>query len=190
MDYFKQFPRMQAKKGNDTYDFCDLSIRFKILSEIQSNPAATYNYDWKPTDRPDIVADKYYGSADYAWVVMLSGSLYDWIYDFPMSDKMFDEWIVEQYGMSLEDTQSTIHHYEDGEGYIIDLYTYNNIPMPKYAITIYDYENERNTNRRKVQLISKSYLQKLLLEFEGKMKTIKVARQRQLSAEQVETAWR
>ena len=74
--------------------------------------------------------------------------------------------------MDFEESLVSIHHYEDSEGYIIDEDTWNNIPEPKYAISVYDFEHEQNELKRNIKLISKQYVEQIENEFDNIIKTI------------------
>ena len=56
-----------------TYVECsDIMVRYRIKEDILKSPLSYYSYTWKDNDRPDSVAFDYYGSTEYAWLVIFS----------------------------------------------------------------------------------------------------------------------
>lgn len=185
MKYFKSLPKIlypikyntfeDTAAGKELVEYSatiDLNVRYSIFANAFNNPFFTYDYTIKDGDTPHLIAHLYYGDMYYDWVVMLSGQLFDWLHDFPMTSEQLDDYIQDKYDISFVESLSTIHHYEDGNGFIHDLESWNLIPEPKRAVSIYDYEFEQNEDKRKIKLISKQYLPQILLEYEVLVKTI------------------
>lgn len=154
----------------------DIMVRFRIRDEIVKTPLAYYTYQWKDGDRPDKVAALYYDSPDFAWLVMMSAAAFDWLYEFPMSNRQFQDYIESRYG-SYTAALNTIHHYEDGDGDIIDQYTYDNITDPyKKAVSVLSYEEDLNESKREVKLLSKEFLPSVVREYNNMLKALKNSR--------------
>ena len=153
----------------------DLSIRFKIVEKIMSSPNSYYEYYWKDEDRVDIVADKYYGDPNLAWLVLLSAGTFDVNYDLPMKDNVFEAYLQSKYNVEdINDLRFIVHHYEDISGAIIDFATFNAMNnFSKISITIFDYENTINEKKRHIKLLSKAYVSDVLHEFGVKTQEIK-----------------
>lgn len=187
MKYFEDFPTISYPyvgkiAGGSDYkltliDSLDIMIRFRIKDKVLSNPLLYYVYEWKDGDRPDTVARNYYGNADLAWLVMMSASRFDALYDFPLPSKQFNDYIISKYG-SIEDAISLTHHFEDGEGYVIDYDTYTASTDPgKVAVSCYKYEDDANEAKRRVPLISRKFLPDILKERDQMLKSIKESRE-------------
>lgn len=162
----------------------DIMVRFRIRDEIVRTPLAYYTYQWKDGDRPDKVAALYYDSPDFAWLVMMSASAFDWLYEFPMSNRQFQEYIDSRYGSYMA-ALNTVHHYEDGDGDIIDQYTYDNISDPlKKAVSVLSYEEDLNESKREVKLLSKEFLPQVVREYSNMLKVLKNSREL-LKSEQI-----
>lgn len=177
-NYFSNFPRVSYKTHGVEFNTVDLSVRFKIIEDILKNNNAYYDYYWKDEDRVDIVADKYYGDSRYAWLVMLSAQAYDWVYDLPLDEKTFDVYLKEKYNVERSaELHSHIHHYEDAGGVYIDYETYETLPDSyKKAVSIYEFEEDNNENKRAIKLISKKYLQQITREFNSRLQDVKNTR--------------
>lgn len=163
--YFKQFPTVTYKlPSGTTFDSKDLSIRFSPVSAIVGKYLTTYSYQIKDGDRPDTIAHQYYGHADFAWLVLLSGGLFHYIDDFPLDNDQLDEYILDTYGFDALTAMSTLHHKEDSDGDVVDVGS---------DVSVYDYEFKRNERKRYIKLISKTYLPKIVDDMDNFFREIK-----------------
>lgn len=108
-DYFSQYPKTTFKKENTsvtlpsgaaaTYDVevTDILLKFKIRDLFLSDASLFYPYRWKDGDRPDNLAHRYYGSETFHWVVFYSNGSFDYNYDFPMEESIFNRFILRKY---------------------------------------------------------------------------------------------
>ena len=188
MKYFEQFPTINypyvghlVPSIDGTKSYCnvaDLTVRFKGVEGLLRNPLAYYNYYWREGMRLDILARDYYGDANLSWLVMMSASVYDWLYDLPLDEDAFIRYLQEKY--NVEDVYTLgndVHHYETGSGHVIDSLTYSTLADPdKRAVSVYDYEESINESKRNIKLISKAFLAKVLAQFETSMNEIKSIR--------------
>lgn len=183
MSYFQQFPKISypyegkmvgdAKTQISNIECCDLMVRYRIKTDILLNPLSYYTYFWEDGQRPDQVANIYYGSTEYTWLVMFSGELFDWLHDIPMSERELQAYIEKQYGLTFTQAQSTIHHYIDRDGDVIDLGTFmTSGDEQARSVSIYEYEHDQNEARRQVKLLSRQYLTQISEEFEQSLKDL------------------
>lgn len=185
-EYFKNFPKIQYPHRNAVdgiiqykdLEVTDLSIRFKIIDKILKNTNTYYEYYWNDSDRVDIVADKYYGDANLSWIVMLSSNIFDWLFDLPMPENVFNDYLITKYGITnVYELHQKIHHYEDISGIIIDFETYKRLnDYNKKAVSIYQYEFDLNESKRIIKLLSKEHVFKVLNEFDFRLQQIKNTR--------------
>lgn len=169
--YFQNFPKIEYETPFGKVSCSDLMTRFKFLDSIQSDPFAVYDYNLRDGDRPDIIAHRYYKNADLAWIVMLSSDLFSVKDSFALSDDELYAYIEYAYGITLEESYSQVHHYEDTDGFSIDYDTL--IASGGSAISVYDYEFERNNDKRKLKLISNRYVKQITDELEAHLIAIK-----------------
>ena len=92
--YFENF----GKISYNGYNCTNILARPKILKRVSKNPWAFYPYQMKQGDRADTIAEGYYGSFFYSWVVYLSGNVIDPYYGMMMTQQIFNEFITEKYG--------------------------------------------------------------------------------------------
>jgi len=185
MKYFQRLPIIkypikynsinEANQGKDLLEYAttvDLNVRYSVLSTVLTNPFATYDYVVEDGDTPHSIAHMYYGNQYYFWLVLMSAQIFDWAHEWPMNSDELETYIYEKYNMTFEESLTEIHHYEDSDGYIIDELTWFNTPVPKYAISVYDYEHEQNELKRNIKLISKNYVGEIENEFDAIIKSI------------------
>jgi hypothetical protein len=179
-EYFKKFPKINyTYKALDntisSAETVDMSVRFKILEPILEQSDSYYDYYWKDEDRVDIVADKYYGDPKLSWIVMLSAEAFDWLYDLPMTGKLFDKYLCSKYKvLDVNTLRSVLHHYEDISGTVIDSHTFDMLAdRNKNMVMVYDYEERINEKKRNVKLLSKVHVKDVLNEFDIKLQEIK-----------------
>lgn len=72
------------------------SVRFK--DAIKSKVTIFYPYTISEGERPDNIAFNYYEDERYSWVVYLSNSIVDPYYQWPLSLKEFNAFIIKKYG--------------------------------------------------------------------------------------------
>jgi len=120
--YFKEFPTIFYTFPGKSVQ--DLESRFqRVVTDITQNVRARKDifndiliydeYDIKDNETPEVIADKYYGSSLYHWIIMLANQRYDYLRDYPMSELELKKYIEEKYGF---DNMHKIHHYEkDGD---------------------------------------------------------------------------
>ena len=116
MDYFSQVPLVEygnLETANSTVVLTNLMTRSAFLKEIVENTSLFYDYEVKDGETSEIIADKLYGSADRAWIVLLFNNLMNPYYDFPLISEQLNDLVESEYGTTVAVAQSTIHHYEE-----------------------------------------------------------------------------
>ena len=187
--YFSYFPTtpQDITNENRTVKLTNILRRFKVDSSLKDRALVFYDYQIQEGDRPDTIAEKYYGSANYSWLVMHFNDMNDVLRDFPLFGDNFENFVAGKYG-SVATAQSTIHEYgifcrhRDANGVdtpakkrtlidgtileervlVVDLTTFNATDSAyKYnvaGVTKYDYEVELNEKRRDIELLDVKYL--------------------------------
>ncbi len=77
---------------------CNILSRAKIIKKVAANPYSYYDYAVKNDERPDKIANGYYGSPFYSWIVYLSNRIIDPYYGWLLDNDTFQEFIIEKYG--------------------------------------------------------------------------------------------
>lgn len=101
MLFFQRFPSISytTTEGADRQSINREvpNMTAKVVMQVLTDPKLPYfNYRIKDTDRPDTVAAQMYGSARYAWVVLMSNQMRDW-YDWPLTELQFSRYMDAKY---------------------------------------------------------------------------------------------
>lgn len=148
MLYFNSFPLVVASDyKNNAILLTNLMARVDIIPSLLKNPLLFYSYDLKDSDRPDILAHKYYDDSDKYWMVLYANEIMDPLYDWPLNSQQFDAYLTNKYSEAaggdafvLSYTTSTVQEYRkiittyDSTSLettiktvVVDLTTYNSI---------------------------------------------------------------
>lgn len=138
----------------------NLITRPKIKEFILGNPNVIYDYVIKDGERPDVIANAYYGDSNFVWLIFLANNIVDPYYDWPLTQEQFKDFIIDKYG-SVETAKNTIKHYKHKtKGTIITKDTYDlNATMLKIvasdyqSVDVYKFEDEANEAKRSIKLI-------------------------------------
>ena len=138
----------------------NLITRPKIKNFILGNPNVIYDYVIKDGERPDTIANAYYGDSNFVWLIFLANNIVDPYYDWPLTQQQFKDFIINKYG-SVETAKNTIKHYKHKtKGTIITKETFDlNATMLKIitsdyqSVDVYKFEDEANEAKRSIKLI-------------------------------------
>ena len=115
MSYFRELPdiayqsNLQHKISSKEYvAIKNLFRRVKIRDSIQDKTTLYTKYNIIEGQRPDTVAETFYGSADLDWVIILTAGITNIRDQWPLSNKDIYIYSENKYGTELND----IHHYE------------------------------------------------------------------------------
>ena len=115
MSYFRELPdiayqsNLQHKISSKEYiAIKNLFRRVKVRDSIQDQATLYSKYVILQGQRPDTVAEKFYGSSDLDWVVVLTAGITNIREQWPLSNKDLYVYADNKYGTELND----IHHYE------------------------------------------------------------------------------
>ncbi len=166
--YFGNFPLIlyDAKGTGDFRIATNMLKRVGLRTKVRTNTLLYDTYDVKEGERPEDIAFKLYGDAEYHWVVLFANNITDRYHDWPMSTPQFLEFINEKYA-----DPNALHHYEipqtSGDTSIkIDIGTDNTDYPSATAITNFEFEQDRQDTIRRIRLLDPAYINQLVGEFE------------------------
>jgi len=163
----------------------DITRRFKLQEVTSNSKLVFYDYQIKERDRPDVMAEKYYGNSRLDWLFFITNSIFDPYFQWPLTQNQFNEYMRQRYG-SIATAQATNHHYEQiitprKEYYsnfvnelvvipervvIVDQTTYTSLASTaKRAVSVYDYEESQNNLRRNIKILDTVYVPGLMRDF-------------------------
>ena len=166
--YFGNYPLIlyDAKGTGDFRIATNMLKRVGLRTKVRTNTLLYDTYDVKEGERPEDIAFKLYGDAEYHWVVLFANNITDRYHDWPMSTPQFLEFINEKYA-----DPNALHHYEipqtSGDTSIkIDIGTDNTDYPSATAITNFEFEQDRQDTIRRIRLLDPAYINQLVGEFE------------------------
>lgn len=121
MFYFNTLPKVITPDQNGDYIvLTNIMSRASLMEELQDNPMLFYKYTLQEGDTPEIVAEKYYGDPYDYWIVLHSNQILDPLWDWPLSDTNFNNYINEKYSAvalaedqtPYEYTNTTVYGYK------------------------------------------------------------------------------
>lgn len=119
--YFRQVPNFEYVSRNPGEKYIseyipvkNLFKRGKLREDIFGNLAFFEKYSIVGDERPDNVAFKFYDDETLDWIVLLSNNILNIQSEWPMTQKTFNDVMLERYG-SYDNLYNGIHHYETEE---------------------------------------------------------------------------
>jgi hypothetical protein len=119
--YFRQVPNFEYISRNKGEKYIseyipvkNLFKRGKLREDIFGNLNFFEKYSIIGDERPDNVAYKFYNDETLDWVILLSNNILNIQSEWPLTQRTFDEVMLEKYG-SYENLYSGIHHHETTE---------------------------------------------------------------------------
>ena len=172
--YFTRFPMMAYDiKGTSVYKLVpDILRRVKLRSGIRSGMFIFDEYDVKDGEKPEDVAFKWFGDAQYHWVILMTNNVTDRYYEWPMTQPQFQNFIEDKYGLANIDA---IHHYEitqasgptsgTGPGDYSYLVEVNSDEDNASSVSNREYEQRLQDKYRQIRLLDPRYLSAFTEEF-------------------------
>ena len=169
--YFSKFPlTVYDMKGDEKYKLLpDIMRRVKLRSGIAAGRFLFDNYNVITGDKPEDIAFKYYGDAEYHWVILLTNNITDRFYQWPLTQPQFDAFLTDKYGSGNEDA---IHHYElaqtsgattsRDDTHMLEV---NSDTDNATSISNRQHEERIQDKNRQIRLLDKRYLSQFVEEF-------------------------
>ena len=183
-EFFQHYPQISyditGAKPTKTKSAINIMIRSKIKASVLDDVIAYFPYSIPEAERPDVTAYKQYGDVKYTWLLFLINNIQDPIFEWPLNTREFGNYIKNKYG-TLSYAKNTVHHYEQTvrerieatntsdpilkATIEVDLTTYNTLDVgSRKLVYYYDWEVERNEDKRNIKLISEKYASSVLSE--------------------------
>ena len=188
MSYFSYLPNVEVRVSSYRINNVDpfkvaknIFRRIKIREELDDIILGFTQYTIKNNQRPDQVALEVYGDMDLDWVVLLTNNIINLYDEWPMSEDELERYIGSEY----EEDADSVHHWvtqkiTDARGRTLvkadrtvpENWTYTRpdgtaIPKDELVrpISVYDYESEKNDQKRNIYLLRKEYINGFVEEF-------------------------
>ena len=191
--YFKQLPELDypslANERTSAYDYQVVKNIFKraiIRDDIFNEVTAFTKYDVIGDERPDQVANLFYGDPGLDWVILTANNIIHVRDEWPMGNQDFLTYLNEKY---TAEELSNIHHYEtklirtangkliQPEGLTVPedhsiTFLDNGVLRTESSLTSFTFlEHETNLNdaKRSINVLRQEYLNLFLEDFENIM---------------------
>lgn len=116
--YFKDFPQF-------LYDFnygdkvkttvvVDVTRNVRLKKNIFANVTLYDEYDIVDGETPEIISEKFYGTPEYHWIIMLANEKYDHRKDFPLIEPVLQKHIATTYNPVLSSSDWYWDIHDDG----------------------------------------------------------------------------
>ena len=171
--YFAQFPTIfyDAVGNTEPKIVTHLLKRVAVHSKARATTALYDTYDVRNGETPESIAHKYYGDAEYHWIILLVNNITDRFHQWPMNTRQFLAHLAERY-----DNVDGVHHYEinqvSGDTSVkINIGTSNidengDTISNATLITNREYEESKQDTLRRIRLLDPSYLDQFVEDFE------------------------
>jgi hypothetical protein len=94
MRYFENFPTIDYE-GQKVKD---ITRRSSFTEFVSANPMLYLPFTIKEGERPEDIANYYYGSTDFTWLVYMSNNIIDPYHQWPMAEQDFNNYLTAKYG--------------------------------------------------------------------------------------------
>jgi hypothetical protein len=165
----------------------DLSRRSKVRDELLADPYIFLPYTVREGEKPETIAELYYGSVDDTWIVLLANNITDPYYEWPIDGDQFDQYFIDKYSdiservgfdvirWGIDNTRSDNIVYffvESDDTKRIKRYSpeTDNLPFEATPVRVYEYEKQQNENKREILLIDKIYRNQVVEEFKRSLR--------------------
>lgn len=88
----------------------NITARVKFKDVVKKNMAVYYPYTIIEGERPDTLAFKYYDDATYSWLIFLANDITDPMFDWPLTNDLFNKMLVTKYGSVAEAQERTLFY--------------------------------------------------------------------------------
>lgn len=141
----------------------DFFRRVKVAENYTKNVSVLIPYTVEDGESPEQVSYKFYGTPFYHWVILMVNNITNPYEQWPISQtELLDKIAFKYPSESKDDTYEyrniTTDYVEDYDAAAVAAGT-------QYEITIYDYEQELNEEKRNVKILDPAFLDEFVKEF-------------------------
>jgi len=195
MSYFRELPDISYvsllpnNRSDERIKVKNIFKRAKLRTDIDQSVTGFDYYIIQDNERPDIIAERIYGSSDLDWVILVTNNITSIRNQWPLSNNELYSYCLEKYGSDAN--IMTTHHFETQEikdkygrlllegKLIVDqnfTFTYSKDDntsetlSPAQSVSNYTYEQRENEAKRKIRILKPSLLAAFISDFRNIMK--------------------
>lgn len=120
MPYFRELPNLKyasvfnERTGIDEYTLVkNIFKRPKVREDFKNIVTAFNYYQIKDNERPDQIAEKYYGDSQLDWIILIVNNITNYNDQWPLDTNSLYKYLIDKYGS--EEELYSVHHYETVE---------------------------------------------------------------------------
>jgi len=115
-------------------------------------------------ETPEIIAEQYYGSTKYHWLVLVANNIVDIHRDWPLSTRNLNAYVEDKYGVG---NSTDVHHYMLSEDHdvIVDWDSVLVANGTYLAVTNLEYETDLNIKKSQINLLNKIFLKDITQQY-------------------------
>jgi len=163
-DFFFPFPIVEY--GN--YAVRDITIKNKLSTELSRTDTGFFYYQIKDADRPDTLANLFYGDPELHWIILLANNIIDIDNAWPVADHILRQSIIDNFG---EDGINEVLFYVDQNGEIVSARQRIDGVLT-YPVTRYDVELSRNDMKRNIRIPKKELVNDIVAQHVKEIKRV------------------
>lgn len=179
-NYFSQMGTAWINYQDGTTRLTNDITKFVTFKNLWKNdPRVQLQYQIKDGDMTHTISNNLYGTVDHWWTVQLFNDIWNFDDQWPRSYDGLNKYIAKKYPLN---DPGDVHHYVAANGTVVDLLAVKikyNVSADRDAIyvanltpvTIYDYEQAVNEQKRNIILIDPDYIDVVVTQYESLMKT-------------------
>lgn len=139
--YFENFPVVKY----DGQEVRDITRRSVFVKNVSTNPLAFLPYTVAEGERPEDIANWYYGSTDYTWLVYMSNNIVDPYHEWPKSINEFNDYLIDKYRAQSGKEGNAVLDWarEDNDENIV--YYYRDVE-PDFDANVVSIDNSANSS--------------------------------------------
>ena len=144
----------------------DITKGVKLKDFVFQSTYYLTDYEIKDDMRPDVLADLYYDDAKLAWFVLLPNIGLDPYYEWPLTQREFNAFMIKKYGDTTTAQATILHYTHNTKNLTVSKDTYDHAGTMERAINVseytavdaFSYYEDINNNRRIIKLVEKEFL--------------------------------
>lgn len=170
MSYFQQFPLINYELNGQQYPMKDIFRQAGFITEYKPLSDLYESYTIIDGETPHMISERFYGSAEYFWVILVFNNIQNLYFDWPLTSHALELFCQEKYGEHWLE----VKHYEN-DGFVVGEYKdfhENWTPpiMPSqsgllYPVTFYEYESKVNDEKRRIEILRPELLSEFVTQF-------------------------
>jgi hypothetical protein len=176
MTYFSKFPVTDYVSNEKTIVIRDFFRRSAFLSEYRPLTDLYQSYTISEGETAHSVAEKFYGSQYYHWVVLIFNEIHDQQFDWPLDQVSLENMCKARYG---ETTMYQTRHFERDNnviGEFKEFYPGTAWVSPAnpgvgdptvYPVSFIEWEGKLNDEKRKINILRPELLSEFVKQYEA-----------------------